>query len=394
MYTYLLRILAFALVGTLLLSALPVGAESASVFTQEMIERSFVSAGNTERLHRAIDKAKNGEDVSIVYLGGSITEGSAAKPQATNCYAYLSAQLFAEKFMADKSHLQYHNAGISGTPSLLGVTRCEQDVLSHNPDIVFVEFAVNDGTDANSRMAYESLVCKLLESPSQPAVILIFTLLDSGYSAQEHMQKIGKHYNLGMISIRDAIKPQLDQKLMKWSDYSGDYAHPNNEGHAFIADCIGHYFDMAAAVEPAPYAVPKFAFYGRTLATLKNLQKDDPAIVSEGCFSYGAVVCYSYRQGWRHMSNLNDAGPFTFTLDATTMTIVYKQERNAICGKAEVWVDGKLRTTLNSYSDSAWGNPVTEMIVLGTAEPHTVEIRMAEGDEFKTFNLLDVGYAP
>ena len=391
---FLIRFCAVLLCCALLLSALPACAQEASVFTAEMVERSFVSAGNTERLHRAISKAKNGEAVSIVYLGGSITEGSAASPQKTNCYAYRSAQIFAEKFMADKSQLKYHNAGISGTPSLLGVTRCEQDVLSHSPDIVFVEFAVNDGTDMNSRMVYESLVCKLLESETQPAVILIFTLLNSGYSAQEHMQKIGKHYNLGMVSIRDAIQPQINQGLMKWSDYSSDYAHPNNAGHAFIAECIGHYFDQAALVESAPCTLPRIALNGRTLSTLKNLRMSDPAITSMGMFDHGAVNCYSYKQGWRHMSNLHDQGALTFTLDASIMTVVYKQEKSAICGKAEIWVDGKLKATLNSQSDSAWGNPVTEMIFLGKQEPHTVEIRMAEDSLTKTFNLLDIGYAP
>lgn len=392
MYLHLSRLLAVALALTLLLCALPAMAEEAPLFTQEMIERSYVASGDTTRLHRAIEKAKNGEEVSIVYLGGSITEGSAAKPQSTQCYAYLSAQKFAEKFMADKNQLKYHNAGISGTPSLLGVTRCERDVLSHDPDIVFVEFAVNDGTDSNNRMAYESLICKLLESESQPAVILIFTLTQNGYNAQEHMQKVGKHYSLGMISIKDAVWPEIQQGKLKWTDYSSDEVHPNNAGHAFMADCIGYYLEQAAAVEPAERPAPRIAFYGRSLAALENLQQDDPAITSMGMFDYGAVNCYSYKKGWRHMSNLNDQGPLTLSLDATMMTVVYKQETNPICGKAEIWVDGKLKATLNSYSKSAWGNPVTELIVLGKGS-HTVEIRMAEDSLTKTFNLLDIGYS-
>ena len=392
MYLHLTRALSLIMVAMIAFSALPAKAEETNLFPQDMIERTYVAPGNTERLHRAITKAKNGESVSIVYLGGSITEGSNAQPQKTGCYAYLSAQLFAEKFMADKSQLQYHNAGISGTPSLLGVTRCDKDVLSHDPDIVFVEFAVNDGGDQNARVAYESLLCKLINSESQPAVILIFTLGEGGWSAQDHMQKLGKHYDLGMISIRDAVKHQMAQGLLTWRDYSSDYVHPNNAGHAFIADCIGYYFDQAAAVEPAPYTPAKFAFYGRTLAELQNVQKDDPTITSMGMFDHGAVNCYSYKQGWRHMSNRNDQGPLTLTLEASAMTLVYKQEKNAICGAAEIWVDGTLRTTLNSYSDSAWGNPVTELLTLGKGV-HTVEIRMAEGSENKTFNLLDIGYA-
>ena len=390
MSRHLSRLLAMLLAAVLLLCALPAGAQE--LFTQEMIERSYVAPGDTTRLRRAIDKAKNGEEVSIVYLGGSITEGSNASPRTTGCYAYLSAQKFAEKFMADKSQLKYHNAGISGTPSLLGVTRSEKDVLAHNPDIVFVEFAVNDGTDPNSRMAYESLVCKLLESESQPAVILIFTLTQNGYNAQEHMQKIGKHYNLGMISVKDAVWPEMQKGTLKWTDYSSDEVHPNSAGHAFMADCIGYYLDQASAVEPAGRPAPRIPFYGRSLAAMQNIRKDDPAIVSMGMFDYGAVNCYSYKQGWRHMSNRNDQGPLTLSLDAAMMTIVYKQETSAICGKAEVWVDGKRKITLNSYSKSAWGNPVTELIVLGKGV-HTVEIRMAENSLTKTFNLLDVGYS-
>lgn len=387
-----LRLIALVLTCTLLASCLPACAEG-SPFTPEMIERSLVSTGNTERLHRAIDKAKNGDEVSIVYLGGSITEGSNAAPRTTGCYAYCSAQIFADKFMADKKQLKYHNAGISGTPSLLGVTRCEKDVLFHAPDIVFVEFAVNDGTDPQNRLAYESLVCKLLESESQPAVILIFTLTKNGYNAQEHMQQVGQHYNLGMISIKDAVWPQLQQGMLQWRDYSSDEVHPNNAGHAFMADCIGYYFDQAAAVAPEPYILPHSAVIGRTLAGLKNLQKDDPAIISMGMFDYGPVNCYSYKQGWRHASSRNDQGALTFTLEASIITVVYKQERSAVCGKAEVWVNGKCKAKLNSYSNSAWGNPVTEMIFLGKGS-HTIEIRMAEDSLGKTFNLLDVGYAP
>lgn len=118
----MLRVLSLLLCATLLFSA---ACAEETVFTQYMVEKSLYRLGNTQRIHKAIEKARNGEKVSLVYLGGSITEGSNAIPKSTNCYAARSARLFAEKFMPDASQLEYHNAGISGTPSLLGVTRCE-----------------------------------------------------------------------------------------------------------------------------------------------------------------------------------------------------------------------------------------------------------------------------
>jgi len=197
--------------------------EDDNVFTRKMLENSLISVGNTERIQAAIQKARNGEQVTIAYLGGSITEGSAAKPQQTACYAYLSAQLFAEKFMADKSQLNYVNAGISGTPSVLGITRLEQDILSKKPDIVYVEFAVNDNNQPLYQGVFESMVRKLIASETQPAVVLIFTFTQSGYSCQPHMQQVGKQYDLGMISVKDAIQPQITMGKIKWSDFYYKY---------------------------------------------------------------------------------------------------------------------------------------------------------------------------
>lgn len=41
------------------------------------------------------------------------------------------------------------NAGLSGTPSKLGILRLDRDVLAYEPDICFIEFAVNDGTETD-----------------------------------------------------------------------------------------------------------------------------------------------------------------------------------------------------------------------------------------------------
>lgn len=386
--------LVFSLLSLLLASALLTGAVAEeTVFTQEMVERSLFSVGNTQRLHRAIDKARNGEKVSIVYLGGSITEGALAVPQATSCYAYRSAQLFAKKYMKDPSQLAYHNAGISGTPSLLGITRCQQDVLSHAPDIVFVEFAVNDSTDDTSRMVYESLVRKLLQSETQPAVVLVITLMNSGYSAHVHMKQVGKHYGLGVVSVYDAVQPQIDAGKMQWSDYSSDYAHPTTEGHAFIAELIGHYFDQAAATPAEDYAIPAEARYGKDLECLQNLRTGDAAIISEGSFPFGSARCYSYTQGWRHSLTATENEPLVLELNASCLTLAFKQERDTACGTAQVLVDGQVAATLPGYAETAWGNVVTQLVPLGDSGSHRIELRMAPGDEGKRFTLLDVGFA-
>lgn len=389
----MLLLAAVCMLGVLCASADTKGEDT--LFTEAMMKNSLVSVGNTERIQRAIAKAQSGENVVIAYLGGSITEGASAQPQATRCYAYLSAKQFADRFMPDSKQLMYVNAGISGTPSLLGITRAEQDVLSKNPDIVFVEFAVNDSNQMPYRIVYESLIRKLLNSETQPAVILIFTFLDSGYSCQPHMQQIGKQYDLAMISVKDAIQPQINLGNMKWSDYSNDYAHPNTEAHAFIADMIGYYYDQAAATPAEPWTMPEDTVYGKKWETLQNVRQDSACIVSTGSFSWGPDRCYSYTNGWKHLAAKGGTEPMVLEMECRGIAIAFKQEKTSTRGACEVWVDGRKMKTLPGQADNAWGNIITEMIDIGSeSEMHTIEFRMAEGDENKNFTLLDIGYVP
>ena len=45
-----------------------------------MIERSLVSLGNGRRLKEVLERGKAGEKIRIAFIGGSITQGAAAKP--------------------------------------------------------------------------------------------------------------------------------------------------------------------------------------------------------------------------------------------------------------------------------------------------------------------------
>ena len=388
--------MALLLIAVLLLGgALAEAKEEKTVFTETMMKNGLTAVGNTERIHAAIDKARRGEQVTIAYLGGSITEGALAQPQATRCYAYLSAQEFAERFMADKKQLKYVNAGISGTPSVLGITRLEQDVLTKKPDIVFVEFAVNDNNQTPYRIVYESMIRKLLTSETKPAVILIFTFTENGYSCQPHMQQVGKQYDLGMISVKDAVQPQITMGNMTWRDYSSDYTHPNSAAHAFIAEMIGYYFDQAAATPAEPWEMPQESRYGDFWETLENVRQDDARITSMGSFVWGPDRCYSYKMGFKHLAAVGGTEPMVIQADCRRMTVAFKQEKDGNRGKCEIWVDGKKMITLPGRADNAWGNIVSEIIQLSIqTEPHTIEFRMAPGDENKNFTVLDIGIVP
>ena len=161
--------------------------ETDEEWQQAMLEKAMVSYGNTELVQNVIKKAQAGEEVTIAYLGGSITEGLTAGPD--KCYAKLTYEYFAQKF-GTGDNVKCCNAGISGTPSKLGILRLDRDVLSSKPDICFIEFAVNDGNDQDHQNAYESIVQTLLEDGVAP--VLLFSVTADDYSAQDYMKLFEK----------------------------------------------------------------------------------------------------------------------------------------------------------------------------------------------------------
>ena len=175
---------------------------------QEMLQKSVMQLGNNARLKSAIDRAKQGEDITIAFIGGSITQGAGAVPINTKCYAWRTFEGFCR--LAGKGvdeNIHYIKAGVGGTPSELGMIRYERDVCRNGavtPDIVVVEFAVNDEGDETKGVCYESLVRKILAAENKPAVILLFAVFANDWNLQERLCVIGERYHLPMVTTLPA----------------------------------------------------------------------------------------------------------------------------------------------------------------------------------------------
>lgn len=174
-----------------------------------MISKSLLNIGNNRRLKASIDRVRKGENVTIAYIGGSITEGAAVKPANTDSYTYRSYTKFKEMFgNKGGDNVHYIKAGVGGTPSELGMIRYDRDILRDGkikPDIVVIEFAVNDAGDETNGVCYESLILNILSAQNNPAVVLLFSVFVSDWNLQDRLSPVGRHYDLPMVSISDAV---------------------------------------------------------------------------------------------------------------------------------------------------------------------------------------------
>lgn len=353
----------------------------------EEVLRSLTRLGNSSRLQKFFEKLMSGEDVTIACIGGSITYGEGVG-KSENYPALIKA--YCQGLNKD-AKVKLVNAGIPGTPSNIGLMRLDNDVLSNDPDLIVVEFAVNDSSDTMTRMMYDSLVRKCLTDENEPAVIILLTVLENGYSCEEYMTAVGKAYDLPVINVKSAIWPEIQAGNMTFADYSADGSHPNRAGHQRIMSYFEYLFDSARAdqAKPEPDYTSVYA-YSPDYVDMKMYLAASLDPESLGGFSISASGIGNIGEGWRWNKG-SKKGSMVFNMTGKDLFIVYVSNKKDSYGALEVYVDGVLKKTINSNDPDGWGGAdYATVLNLPTAGEHRVELRMAEDSLNKSFQIVGI----
>ncbi|MBQ7980486.1 MAG: SGNH/GDSL hydrolase family protein [Oscillospiraceae bacterium] len=361
----------------------------------DMVQRSFVQFGNTYRIESKLAQAARGEEMTVAYLGGSITEGVGGGDDG--CYAKLSYNYIAENY-GTGDNVKYVNAGVSGTPSILGNLRVEKDVLVHNPDIVFLEFAVNDGGEQIYKESYESLVRTILGQENEPAVILLFTVTEDGHTCQEHMKQIGEYYELPMISVPDAIQPEFEAGRMVWDDYSDDSSHPNAEGHKLVAEFISNWFEQLEMRDmvDAEYKMKPIGKFGSAyenafLVEVDYDNSDERITIGEtGSFNLESKTIFDFEKGaWVYSGEGTE--PLKMNIKGNSFFLVCRRYNGTDMGKFEVYINGAKATTIDTNQADGWGDPwAFQVIKWQSVKDMEVEIVPTADSAGKTIEIYAV----
>jgi len=388
--------------------------DTSSAAYNHMIEQSLVHLGNTKRLVEAINRAKAGKDVNICYIGGSITQGAGATPINTECYAYKSFLGFKE-LMGAGDNIHYVKAGVGGTPSELGMIRFERDVLRDgtvSPDIVVIEFAVNDDGDETKGKCFESLVRKALKLPSEPAVMLMFSVFSDDYNLQDRLAPVGFRYDLPMVSVKNAVTPQFydrENRILTKNQYFYDMFHPTNLGHKIMADCLINIMKKAIEKEPDAEYNPAYEdapAIGNTFDDVILVDKKDNidlVCVQPGGFVYTDEVLQSvemdldlsltgeFPYNWMYDGGKGSDAPFEMDVECKSLVIIMKDSGEVDAATAKVYVDGKFVRDLDPYVNR-WCH-CNPLIVID--EPvtgrHHLEVRVDKDDIRNKFTILGFG---
>jgi hypothetical protein len=210
------------------------------------------------------------EPVRIAYLGGSITAQSQGWRDQT--FQYLE-----HKYPA--SSITQVDASLSGTGSTLAAFRLEHDVLLSRPDLLFVEFTVNDTGGKLTQDSIEGIVRQVWKQDPTTDICFVYTVSSyllprilSGRIADstQAAENVAKHYGIPSINfgveIADLVRS--GKMTMQGSQpssngvevFSPDGTHPFAQtGHVHYRDAFVRAWDHMPVGKPAPHLLSLYS---------------------------------------------------------------------------------------------------------------------------------------
>ena len=151
------------------------------------------------------------------------------------------------------------NAGISSTCSNTGAFRIGRDVFAKDtPDLLFIEFAVNDNQDghlkpAETIRAMEGMVRQALARNPQMDIVFLYSANESHNESYRNgktpaeiraMEKVAKYYGLPSVNFAADVGARLSAGEFDWiKDFGG--VHPAPFGNRIYCGHIETLFEKA-----------------------------------------------------------------------------------------------------------------------------------------------------
>jgi len=196
--------------------------------------------------------------VTVAFLGGSITKNASEGGFVNEVAAWIEAQ-------AAGVRVATINAGIGNTGSDLGAKRLEADVLVHRPDVLFVEFAVND-SNRECTADMERIVRRTRRTNPQTDIVFLYCVMDWTLPRLEagrfppsvlRHEKVAAHYGIPTVALGYEAAHKIRLGEWTWKNFSSDACHPTAEGYAsYNRDIAAALPQLLAAETPAPYPLP------------------------------------------------------------------------------------------------------------------------------------------
>jgi unsaturated rhamnogalacturonyl hydrolase len=200
-----------------------------------------------------VKKWPHNRTVNIVFHGHSVPTGYANTPNVRTLDAYPHQLLHGLKELYPWAVINVFTTSIGGEQAEQGVKRFEKEVLCHRPDVLYIDYALNDRSIGLERAgkAWDKMIC-MAQKQGIKVILLTPTpditenILDDNAPLEQHSRQIrilARKYGTGLVDSYSFFK----QKAKNGEDlkqYMAQSNHPNAKGHAVVAKLLmKHYLD-------------------------------------------------------------------------------------------------------------------------------------------------------
>jgi predicted GH43/DUF377 family glycosyl hydrolase/lysophospholipase L1-like esterase len=205
---------------------------------------------------------------------------------------------------------------IGGEDSAQGAARFETEVLPHKPDVLFIDYALNDrriGLE-KARAAWTEMIQKALAAKVK--VILLTPTPDQSAKLDdpadplnqhaEQIRQIAAEYHVGLVDSLALFKAALATGT-PLTNLMAQVNHPNADGHKLVADELVKWFLPVAGAAAEGYAD------GRPSAKLRLDATDVGVVLKHGggpnqCDYLGARDVWVWESGGKYFMHYDGAG--------------------------------------------------------------------------------------
>jgi len=194
----------------------------------------------------------NNRTINLVFHGHSVPTGYFRTPLIKTFDSYPFLLLRSIKDQYPTASVNAIRTSIGGENSEQGAKRFVKEVLCHRPDVLFIDYALNDRSIGleRSRKAMEQMIKQALKK--QIKVILLTpspdiqtNILDENNPLEQlskQIRQLAEQYQVGLVDVYAKFKA-IAQQGGELKDYMAQSNHPNEKGHQVIANEIMNYFN-------------------------------------------------------------------------------------------------------------------------------------------------------
>lgn len=333
----------------------------------DTLKKQHFFQGNLSEIRRIMDDIQQGKQRKIAILGASVSKGEIV-PKGTDFFTVLKNRW--NTYFQMQSAPEFINASKSGTLSGNGMFSM-WELVEQKPDLVFLDYSVNDPGDAYLTETFEGMLCNFLRQGCFVVVLLFCN--NHGQSTRGAMCRIARHYDVPFIDIGRIVMDSIENGAFSWEDFAVDYVHPSIWGHEFIADILLEFFGDAQKFSGTkPFQIPEAPCFDGVFRDLRIVEQ----------------------MPW-------DNHCFTYEDSFSMLVIEYTQSQQPSKCAIDIFMDGEYVRTIEKYADFSWDNRVVNFLYADEKNSrHKVELRPAVNavfseEELSIFNIkLGIGTMP